>query len=113
MFEPGSTPRGRPESVQVRARIIRDPAQPLFKMSEAKADPIYSSLELKQSPLVVDHHRGPVSGSFGPSEAPSTAPDPTRNPTRIGGYLSCRDGGPRAGDLSQRIEPATWSTTSP
>lgn len=58
MFETGNAPRGRPESIQVTARIIRDPAQPFPKMPEPKADPgDYSPLDLKQSPLVVDHQK--------------------------------------------------------
>ncbi|KAK3302314.1 uncharacterized protein B0T15DRAFT_300810 [Chaetomium strumarium] len=55
MFEGGMPPRGRPESVQVTARIVRDPNQPYPRGPEPKpgsAD--YGPLELKQSPLVVD-----------------------------------------------------------
>ena len=57
-FESGNPPRGRPESVQVRARIIRDPLQPYPRMPDAHfdlSDP--SQLQLKQSPLVVDHQK--------------------------------------------------------
>lgn len=55
MFEGGMPPRGRPESVQVRARIIRDPNQPFPKAPESKGGSAeYSPLDLKQSPLVVD-----------------------------------------------------------
>ncbi|KAK0736830.1 hypothetical protein B0T21DRAFT_382932 [Apiosordaria backusii] len=51
MFEGGMPPRGRPDSVQVTARIVRDPT----KGSEHKLDPAeYNSLELKHSPLMVD-----------------------------------------------------------
>lgn len=60
MFEPlaAPTPRGRPESIQVKARIIRDPAQPFPRMSERSVDPgDYSPLDFKQSPLVVDLHQ--------------------------------------------------------
>ncbi|KAJ4304242.1 hypothetical protein N0V88_001855 [Collariella sp. IMI 366227] len=55
MFEGGMAPRGRPESVQVRARIIRDPNQPFPKALEVKAGSTdYVPLDLKRSPLVVD-----------------------------------------------------------
>ncbi|KAK4177462.1 hypothetical protein QBC36DRAFT_130997 [Triangularia setosa] len=51
MFEGGNPPRGRPDSVQVTARIVRDPT----KGSEQKLNPAeYNSLELKHSPLMVD-----------------------------------------------------------
>ncbi|KAH7308072.1 hypothetical protein B0I35DRAFT_361182 [Stachybotrys elegans] len=68
MFEssPGPKPvsqsssrtRGRPESVSVSAKIIRDPDQNAVKMLEPPKDPSeFQHLELKQSPLVVDHQR--------------------------------------------------------
>jgi hypothetical protein len=62
-FEPGSvpelpTPRSRPESISVTARIIRDPNQPYPAQAELKKDPSeYAPLDLKQSPLVIDHQR--------------------------------------------------------
>lgn len=71
MFETGNPPRGRPESIQVTARIIRDPQQPFPKAPEPKADPSdYSPLNLKQSPLVVDHQKC----------APSLRPEVTTPP---------------------------------
>ncbi|CAK7205745.1 hypothetical protein SEUCBS139899_008524 [Sporothrix eucalyptigena] len=58
VFENGNLPRGRPESVQVRARIIRDPMQPFPKMPDSHYDPSEpGQLHLKQSPLVVDHQK--------------------------------------------------------
>ncbi|KAK3379714.1 hypothetical protein B0T24DRAFT_522928 [Lasiosphaeria ovina] len=56
MFEGGKMPRGRPESIQVTARIVRDPNQPFPRVPESKADAAteYGQLDLKQSPLVVD-----------------------------------------------------------
>ncbi|KAK3333334.1 hypothetical protein B0T19DRAFT_122968 [Cercophora scortea] len=63
MFEGGKPPRGRPESVQVTARIVRDPTQPFPKVPEQKADPAdFEPLDLKQSPLLVDLQRPPSSG---------------------------------------------------
>ena len=71
MFEGGMTPRGRPESVQVTARIVRDPNQPFPKAPESKASsPDYVPMNLKQSPLVVDvQNRVP---SQSPGRAPSS-----------------------------------------
>ncbi|KAK4200435.1 hypothetical protein QBC40DRAFT_70490 [Triangularia verruculosa] len=49
MFEGGNPPRGRPDSVQVTARIVRDPGR------DHKFDPAeYNSMELNHSPLMVD-----------------------------------------------------------
>jgi hypothetical protein len=62
-FESGSIPelptsRSRPESISVTARIIRDPNQPYPPQAELKKDPSeYAPLDLKQSPLVIDHQR--------------------------------------------------------
>lgn len=60
MFENQSqnTPRGRPESIQVTARIIRDPSQSLPRKTEVNSSPgDYPQLDLKQSPLIVDLQR--------------------------------------------------------
>ncbi|OAA64169.1 hypothetical protein SPI_02816 [Niveomyces insectorum RCEF 264] len=58
VFESGGFPRGRPESIQVKARIIRDPTQPFPKMPETHFDPSEPGpFDLKQSPLVVDHKK--------------------------------------------------------
>ncbi|TWU72365.1 hypothetical protein ED733_003387 [Metarhizium rileyi] len=51
-----SNPRGRPESVSVTARIIRDPDQPAQMGFESFKDlSEYNPLDLIQSPLLVDH----------------------------------------------------------
>jgi len=53
--------RSRPESISVTARIIRDPAQPFPAKSEAGKNPAdYAPLDLKQSPLVIDHQKAIV-----------------------------------------------------
>ncbi|EFX02906.1 GPI-anchored cell surface protein [Grosmannia clavigera kw1407] len=58
VFEGGNVPRGRPESIQVRARILRDPGQSSAMSPEARGDGSdFSLLDLKQSPLVVDHQK--------------------------------------------------------
>ncbi|KAI1500414.1 hypothetical protein F5X99DRAFT_239291 [Biscogniauxia marginata] len=54
MFEGQNAPRGRPESIQVTARIIRDANQMLKKSEPPKNLTDSSSVELKQSPLLVD-----------------------------------------------------------
>ncbi|KAJ8064599.1 hypothetical protein OCU04_006928 [Sclerotinia nivalis] len=52
------TTRSRPESVQVTARIIRDPSQPFPQMPEIGKDPSeFNSLALKESPLIIDHQK--------------------------------------------------------
>ncbi|KAI0380988.1 hypothetical protein F5Y04DRAFT_89361 [Hypomontagnella monticulosa] len=64
MFESQSQnpTRGRPESIQVTARIIRDPSQSLPRKPEvAPGVGDYPQLELKQSPLVVDLQRAELS----------------------------------------------------
>ncbi|CAG9942086.1 unnamed protein product [Clonostachys rosea f. rosea IK726] len=59
---PGNTPRGRPETVSVTARIIRD------SPSASRTPPEYNNpVELKQSALLVDHQR---------SDAVSPPPEP-------------------------------------
>ncbi|KAH8670054.1 hypothetical protein BGZ61DRAFT_114530 [Ilyonectria robusta] len=53
---PGSTPRGRPESISVTAKIVRDPnAARSFEPPKDLSE--FNHLELKQSPLMVDHHK--------------------------------------------------------
>ncbi|KAH8668260.1 hypothetical protein BGZ60DRAFT_46837 [Tricladium varicosporioides] len=64
-FEPNPIPvnqpmptRARPESISVTARIIRDPSEPFLPKPEAGKDPtLYTPLDLKQSPLVIDHQK--------------------------------------------------------
>ncbi|APA08065.1 hypothetical protein sscle_03g028350 [Sclerotinia sclerotiorum 1980 UF-70] len=52
------TTRSRPESVQVTARIIRDPNQPFPQMPEIGKDPSESNaLALQESPLIIDHQK--------------------------------------------------------
>ncbi|XMA15359.1 hypothetical protein WAI453_008150 [Rhynchosporium graminicola] len=56
-----SPARSRPESISVTARIIRDPLQPFPSKSELGKDPSeYAPLDLKQSPLVIDHQKAIV-----------------------------------------------------
>ncbi|KZL72586.1 GPI-anchored cell surface glycoprotein [Colletotrichum tofieldiae] len=63
MFEvPGSNhPRGQPESISVTARIVRDPSQ-VGKVPEPPKNPSeFERLDLKASPLVVDHQKAELS----------------------------------------------------
>ena len=82
MFEGGRLPRGRPESIQVTARIIRDSAQRFPKIPDLKADPTdFEPLDLKQSPLLVDVQKRSYSPS--PSRAvtaPSAPSVPEQDP---------------------------------
>ncbi|KAI1143742.1 hypothetical protein F5Y05DRAFT_401076 [Hypoxylon sp. FL0543] len=67
-----TSPRGRPESIQVTARIIRDPSQSLPRKPDANANAgDYPQLELKQSPLIVDLQR---------TEEPQPIPEPEKTP---------------------------------
>ncbi|KAL2271483.1 hypothetical protein VTJ83DRAFT_854 [Remersonia thermophila] len=59
-FEGGMPPRGKPESVQVTARIVRDPNH-TFKGPEPKTTTDYPPLDLKQSQIVVDIQNRPPS----------------------------------------------------
>lgn len=63
MFEPGvSPPRGRTESVQVKAKIVRD--------RSGRRDST-GPLELKQSPLIVDHQRSEPAEESTPPPPPN------------------------------------------
>ncbi|KAI1843520.1 hypothetical protein JX266_010346 [Neoarthrinium moseri] len=75
MFQHGAQqPRGRPESIQVTARIVRDPNQS-FPRRPASRDPEeYNSAELRQSPLVVDHLKAM------PEAIPTSQPEPAQLP---------------------------------
>lgn len=54
----GQPPKSRPESISVTARIVRDPKQPFPTMLDVGKDPSeYTPLDLKQSPLVIDHQK--------------------------------------------------------
>lgn len=57
-LSPSPTPRGRPESVQVTARIVRDGSQSCPKRPVSHNDPAeYDAGDLKPSHLVVDHQK--------------------------------------------------------
>lgn len=78
VFEGGNAPRGRPESIQVTARIVRDPSQPFPKVPELKADAAdYGPLALRQSPLVVDHQKA-TQVAVPPTDPTSTTPAPAQ-----------------------------------
>jgi hypothetical protein len=71
------TTRARPESISVTARIIRDPNHPYSAKSDMPSD--YTTLSLKQSPLVIDHQKfkpapvqQPMKESIENKELPST-----------------------------------------
>lgn len=85
VFEGGSLPRGRPESIQVTARIVRDPGHPTPKAFEPKADPgDYSPLDLKQSQLVVDVQKaGPNSAAIFTSGLSEQESVPEKKPSLL------------------------------
>jgi hypothetical protein len=61
--------RSRPESISVTARIIRDPTQAFPPKSDVGKNILdYAPLDLKQSPLVIDHQRAIL----------AVAPEPTK-----------------------------------
>lgn len=73
VFEGGNVPIGRPETVQVTARIVREPGQSYPRAPESNIDPTdYPFPEFKQSPLTVDLH--------GRVETPEPAPVPEAHP---------------------------------
>lgn len=63
---PHNSPRGRPESISVTAKIIRDPETSLDAPKDLSQ---IGHLDLKQSPLVVDHQRAEPAPASGPAEA--------------------------------------------
>ncbi|TGO80019.1 hypothetical protein BELL_0017g00340 [Botrytis elliptica] len=64
--------RSRPETVQVTARIVRDPNQPFPQTPEAGKDPSdYNSPPLTESPLIIDHQKAVSS----PSKEKETVPE--------------------------------------
>lgn len=76
VFEGGMAPRGKPETVQVTARIVREPGQNYPRAPDSNVDPLeYSSMELKQSPLIVDHRKDVETPE--PATAAEAAPIPT------------------------------------
>jgi len=73
VFEGGST-RGQAESVEVTARIIRDPGLPFPRVADHRTDASeVPPLGLKQSPLVVDHRKADVAADPADS-APASVP---------------------------------------
>ncbi|KAI0527741.1 hypothetical protein F5B22DRAFT_2353 [Xylaria bambusicola] len=56
MFEGQNAPRGRPESIQVTARIIRGAGSPFANLATRKPSDV-APAELRQSTLLVDIHR--------------------------------------------------------
>ncbi|KAK2604365.1 hypothetical protein N8I77_007303 [Diaporthe amygdali] len=71
VFEGGNAPRGRPESISVTARIVRDPPT-LTRPQDTQNDYDTSPLELRQSPLIVDHRKA--------TETPELEPVPDAAP---------------------------------
>lgn len=76
-LSPSPTPRGRPESVQVTARIVRDGSQSCPKRPVSHNDPAeYDAGDLKPSHLVVDHQRAEPAPTPLAEALPIHAPKP-------------------------------------
>jgi hypothetical protein len=61
--------RSRPESISVTARIVRDPNQPFPSKPEMPKNAlVYTPLDLKQSPLLIDHQKAIVVPQSPPKE---------------------------------------------
>ncbi|KAH8668594.1 hypothetical protein BX600DRAFT_259819 [Xylariales sp. PMI_506] len=88
IFEAGGAlpPRGRPDSIQVTARIVRDPSQ-IFPKKPSHKDPSdYSAADLRQSTLVVDHVKAELDTdtTAGPAKLPvKEAPRETLHERRL------------------------------
>ncbi|KXJ94817.1 hypothetical protein Micbo1qcDRAFT_173578 [Microdochium bolleyi] len=76
MFEGHNLPRGRPDSIQVTARILRDGNEGFRKLEPHKTGPT----ELKQSPITVDVHPMKPKTSDGISSRPSQLSGFAREP---------------------------------
>lgn len=76
VFESGPAPRGRPESISVTARIVREPGETFPRLADPQDEPaLHSPLELKQSPLIIDHRKHNDAADAMP--APDASPVPT------------------------------------
>lgn len=77
VFEGGNAPRGRPETVSVTARIVRDPGQAYSRPASQVDFSDFSPLDLKQSPLIVDHQKALEEREAAPVPAADAPPVPT------------------------------------
>lgn len=77
VFEGGNAPRGRPDTIQVTARIVREPGQTYPRGPGSNVDPSDYAMDLKQSPLIVDQRIET------PEPAPLPSPDATPVPTPL------------------------------
>jgi hypothetical protein len=108
MFEPEiSPPRGRMESVQVRAKIVRDATQ----ASGSTTDPNdYGPLDLKQSPLFVDHQRADAD-YYAPdtSMAPPPPPKDTLHERRMSKEIRRDDSRDRDAAMERKARRSSLS----
>ncbi|PKS13327.1 hypothetical protein jhhlp_000098 [Lomentospora prolificans] len=107
MFESGPPPplppsRGRTESIQVKARIVRDPSIPVGSMPDHKDPTEYSQLELKQSPLIVDHQKAEPEL---PMRAANPAPAPVPKETIQERRMSREKRRSESNDRGSEVEP--------
>ncbi|KAI0441702.1 hypothetical protein F4803DRAFT_576228 [Xylaria telfairii] len=84
MFEGQNPPRGRPESIQVTARIIRGATSPFNNLANTSKKPGDSApSEFRQSTLLVDVHRAQSVTSKPLSERPPVAERPKTSVSEV------------------------------
>ncbi|TRX91189.1 hypothetical protein FHL15_007977 [Xylaria flabelliformis] len=84
MFEGQNTSRGRPESIQVTARIIRGATSPVKHVTNMSRKPgDGATTEFRQSTLLVDIHRAQSMTSKAPTERPPVADRPKTSVSEI------------------------------
>lgn len=77
VFEGGMAPMGRPETIQVTAKIVREPGQNYPRPPGSQVDPTdYAPLDLQQSPLIVDHRKSVDLSGLGPATNAPPVPTP-------------------------------------
>lgn len=77
VFEGGNAPRGKPETISVTARIVREPDQNYPRPPSQVDFSDYTILDLKQSPLVVDHQKASEERELAHVPAVDAPPVPT------------------------------------
>lgn len=84
VFEGAGVPRGRPETIQVTARIVREVGQAFPRApGHSRNDSTGSTLSLKQSPLIVNHQKA-KSGEYSlPTPESATTPVPALDPAPV------------------------------
>lgn len=77
VFEGGNAPRGRPDTIQVTARIVREPGQSYSRPASQVDFSDFTALDFKQPSLVVDHQKALEEREQAPVPAADAPPVPT------------------------------------